>query len=57
MAGNEVDKPSGYPDSWPGVAALVLRLATESWVKLVQVCIVLVLAGGVVFLVASHVHR
>lgn len=53
MARNEVDKPSGYPDSWPGFVSFLFRLGPESWVKLLPVSILLVLLGGVVWLVAS----
>lgn len=53
MARNDVDKPSGYPDSWPGLVSLLFKLGTESWVKLLRVSILLVLLGGVVWLIAS----
>jgi hypothetical protein len=53
MARNEVDKPSDYPDSWPGVVVRVLELGSESWDKLIRVSVLLALLGGVVWLIAS----
>ena len=53
MAANEVDKPGRYPDTWPGVVTRLLELGSESWDKLIRVCILLVLLGGVAWLIAS----
>ncbi len=53
MARNDVDKPNGYPDSWPGFCSYLFKLGTESWVGLLQVSILLVLLAGVVWLIAS----
>ena len=52
MAGREVDEPSRYPDTWPGVVTRLLELGSESWDKLIRVSILLVLLGGVVALIA-----
>ena len=51
MAGNGVDKPSHYPNTWPGVVTRIFELGTQSWIKLLQVSILLVLLGGVVALI------
>jgi hypothetical protein len=59
MAGREVDKPSDYPDTWPGVVSRLLELGSESWDKFFRVCMlvallgVLALLGGVVWVIAS----
>lgn len=53
MAGNDVDKPSGYPDTWPGVVGRLLELGSESWSKMIRVAILLALLGGVMWLIVS----
>jgi hypothetical protein len=53
MAGNDLDKPSGYPDTWPAVLLRLVELGAESWAKLVRVSVLLVLLGGVLWLIAS----
>jgi hypothetical protein len=53
MAGKLAEKPISHPDTWPGVVSRFLELGSESWAKLIRVCILLALLGGVVWLIAS----
>lgn len=53
MAGKELDKPNGYPDSWPGVVSRILELGSESWAKLIRVSILLVLLGAAAWVIIS----
>jgi hypothetical protein len=45
MAGNEVDKPGRYPDTWPGAVSRLFELGSESWDNLIRVSILLALLG------------
>ncbi|HXL95732.1 MAG TPA: hypothetical protein VN969_42975 [Streptosporangiaceae bacterium] len=47
---------TGRPDSpttWPALVARIMEIGSESWVKLFRVSILIMLLGGVLWLVAS----
>jgi hypothetical protein len=41
------------PSTWPALVARIMEIGSESWVKLIRVSILIVLLGGVLWLVAS----
>ena len=50
---NEVQRPDRDPSTWPAVLARIMEIGSESWEKLIRVCILLTLLGVVLWLLAS----